>query len=149
MTWRGKRCSKMIKMNKPPEKSKLPPDKPGFLCGICQDVLCDDCASTAAEYEFLFESRTNALWNANYRIDQLKIQVGALQREVRMWEAVAKAGLPVIVQAWMDDQVKKAQQAGRRAAREEARKSGILKKLADAEKLIARANQIIKSEGTR
>jgi len=117
------------------------PEKAKFLCGQCRDVLCDDCANIAAEYEYLYGRRTLELQAANDRVDAFEHKIRELERDVEMWQSVAKAGLPTVIQAWMDAEMAKARKAGRESMRRELKMSGFLAKLEEAERILARARQ--------
>jgi len=113
------------------------PNKPKFLCGRCQDVLCEDCSSVAGEYEYLYEGQKLVLMHAQQELHEAQQRIAALKNDVEMWQAVAKAGMPAVIQVWMDSEVAKARKAGRESMRRELKKSGFLAKLEKAEKALA------------
>lgn len=109
--------------------SKIHPDKPGFLCARCNDVLCDDCASIAAEYEFLYVRRSQELVRAHDEIAILNAEIVRQKRNAEFWEEFSKIGMPTIMTAWIDHETEKARKAGRESMRRELKASGFLEKL--------------------
>ncbi len=116
--------------------ARVPPDEPEFLCGRCKGALCEDCASIAAEYEFLYQRRVQETLLANDRLTEAERETLKWKREAAMWEEISKVGYAAVIQAWMDDEIAKAKKAGRESMRREMEASGLLKKLRKAERLI-------------
>jgi phage protein D len=112
-----------------------PPASPTFLCTACSQAICDDCASTAAEYEFLAVQRSAHLARAEDDNKALKRQIADLQRSVDLWQYAAKAGYPDVIKTWMDAEIERAGKAGRRHARREMKKSGLLALIDEMEKV--------------
>lgn len=83
------------------------PNKPEFLCGHCQDVLCTDCASIAAEYEFLHEKRKLELMRAQDKLNSALQEIDQLKKQVERWQQAAKIGYPEIIKRWLDYEIDK------------------------------------------
>jgi hypothetical protein len=65
--------------------------------------MCDDCKSIADEYVELLVLRSQALANADRRIEDLTRELEAAKREAATWEKLTKMGMPAIVLKWMDE----------------------------------------------
>lgn len=122
--------------------SATPPDEPEFLCERCKGVLCEDCASIAAEYEFLYQRHSHELQRAHEETEIIRQELERTRRDARMWEEISKVGFTAVIQAWMDDEVAKAKRAGRESMRRELEASGFLKKLRKAERMIRNAKRV-------
>lgn len=125
------------------------PDKAKFLCWRCNDVLCDDCAGVAAEYEYLYERQKLELIGRDRIIEDLRSELKEAKEDARFWEDISKIPLPVMIQAWLDAEAAKSRKAGRESMRRELKKAGILDKLQKLEKSMARAGTAKKSDVTR
>lgn len=86
-----------------------PPDKPEFLCGSCTDILCDDCASIAAEYEFLYARQKLQLITAQDQNEKLTAEVANWKRRAEAMEQVAKIGYSDVIQGYIDSLIQKAE----------------------------------------
>ena len=80
--------------------------KNNFLCANCRREMCDDCKSIADEYAELLAMRTRALVAANQKIEELLEQLKTAKRQSADWERHAKLGMPELILAWLDSQVK-------------------------------------------
>lgn len=109
--------------------SKIFPDKPEFLCARCKDVLCDDCASIAAEYEFLCVMRSQELARVQDEIALLNAEIVRQKRDAEFWEELGKIGMPTLMRAWLDHEIEKARKAGRESMRRELKESRFLEKM--------------------
>ena len=78
---------------------------PSFLCGNCSRTMCDDCKSTAEEYQELLTIRTRALANAQHELENTQFELEQMKRRVAMYEQVAKAGMPAVIVAWIDKEI--------------------------------------------
>lgn len=90
-------------------KANVPPDRPTFTCRACDAALCDDCANTAAEYEFLATERGYELARLNDENDRLIRDLVIERRRAADYERIAGLGPEKIVRTWL------ATSAGRRA----------------------------------
>jgi hypothetical protein len=68
--------------------------------------MCDDCKSIADEYAELLTRRTQTLLAAERIANDLSMKLERERRLSAMWESLAKRGMPEIITAWMDSQVK-------------------------------------------
>ncbi len=80
----------------------------------------------AAEYEFLYAHQKIALASAEGQVEELKRKVEQIENQVEMWQSLAKAPFPVVVQSYMDNEMRKARELGRKDAMRRARRSGLL-----------------------
>lgn len=80
----------------------------------------------AAEYEFLYARQKGALASANSQIEEMTRKIEQLERSVEMWQSLAKAPFPAVVQSYMDNEMKKARELGRKDAVRRMRRSGLL-----------------------
>lgn len=79
-----------------------PPDSPEFLCGICSQVMCEDCQSIAAEYEYLYRSQKLALINAHERIKELETKLKIAENRAKRYEEVSKMGYQETICGYID-----------------------------------------------
>jgi len=79
-----------------------PPDKPEFACGTCARLMCDDCASIAAEYEYLAEQRGFELARLQDELTELRREVERWKRRAEGFEHVAKIGYSEVIQGYLD-----------------------------------------------
>lgn len=67
--------------------------------------MCRDCRQIAEEYQDLLEARTQALVTAQDRVGEMKRELDREKRRANMYEQVAKAGIPAVIIAWMDQDI--------------------------------------------
>lgn len=73
-----------------------------FLCTACRQLMCQDCKDIADEYHELERNRAQAQALAESRVEDLQRELEQVQRNAAMWEELAKAGFPEVIQRWMD-----------------------------------------------
>ncbi len=125
------------------------PDKPNFLCSRCSDVLCDDCAGVAAEYEYLYQRQKLEMMGKEHIIEDLRAELKKAKDDAQFWKDISEIPLPTMIQAWLNAEAAKSRNAGRESMRRELKKSGFLDKLQKLEKSMARAGTVKKSDITR
>jgi hypothetical protein len=64
--------------------------------------MCDDCASIAAEYEFLYGHQKHELMRAQDAIKELEREVARWKRRAEGFEHVAKLGYSEVIQGYLD-----------------------------------------------
>lgn len=78
---------------------------PSFLCGNCSRTMCEDCKSTAEEYQELLVIRTRALANAQHDLEKAQFELKLMKSRAAMFEDVARAGIPAVIIAWIDKEI--------------------------------------------
>lgn len=73
-----------------------------FLCTRCRPKLCEDCRDIADEYAELLQNHKVSLSNADHTLDELRRKLDAAQQSAKMWEDLAKLGMPKTIRQWMD-----------------------------------------------
>lgn len=79
-----------------------PPNKPEFTCGSCRELMCDDCASMAAEYEFLYGQQRFELMDVRRQLEEMSRELASWKRRAEAFEHVAKIGYSEVIQGYLD-----------------------------------------------
>ncbi len=78
---------------------------PSFLCGCCKSVMCEDCISIAEEYQQLEQIRKLDMLRMEHELTEARAELQKQKRRAEMYEQVARAGLPDIIGAWIDQAI--------------------------------------------
>lgn len=79
-----------------------PPDSPEFLCGRCKRLMCEDCQSIAAEYEYLYQSRSLELIRLQEENEELRRDLKRAEKSKQDYERVAKIGYADLICGYID-----------------------------------------------
>ena len=79
-----------------------PPDVPKFVCKRCEDSMCEDCLSIAAEYEYLHDKRRLQLMNIIDENEKLREELGREKKRSARLEEVAKIGYNAMICGYID-----------------------------------------------
>lgn len=71
-----------------------------FLHERCKATMCQDCIDLAEEYQQLHEIRRREIIRVDEENERIKAQFAKLERQAIVWEEIARAGLPDIIEAW-------------------------------------------------
>lgn len=72
-----------------------------FLHERCKANMCEDCIDLAEEYQELHEIRRREIIRVDEENERIKAEFAQLKRKAEMWEQMARAGLPDIIEAWV------------------------------------------------
>ena len=75
--------------------------KQSFLHERCKTNMCEDCITLAEEYQEIEVRRRAKIIRLDEENERLKARFDKLERRAFVWEEVARAGLPDIIEAWV------------------------------------------------
>lgn len=78
-----------------------------FLCPRCLQVMCEDCISTADEYQYRDRSLKVAAFMAEEKLKEAQQEIARLSRELQSWKSFVAAAYPDVIARWIASETKK------------------------------------------